>query len=428
MKVLIVGGGGREHAVAWKLRLDDPDVELVAAPGNPGIAEVARCVAIGTSDVPALTELARSERPDLVFVGPEAPLAAGLSDRIRSHGIRCFGPSRAAAQVEASKRFSKECMLRAGVATADASWHADSESAKRAARDLGAPVVIKACGLAAGKGVVVCESIAAADSAIDLMLRFKAFGEAGAEILVEEFMTGEELSVFFLTDGVNFRSMIPAQDHKRLWEHDVGPNTGGMGAYAPVSIATPDLVRRVGDEIVAPTLADLRDRSTPFSGLLYVGLMLTASGPKVVEFNCRFGDPETEVVLPLMKSELLPMLAAAAEHNGLASAPAVAFSGGAGVTIVVASPGYPDAAQTNAEIRLAGAASNAFIFHAGTTRDGAGVLRTAGGRVFAVTGVGDTIRDAQLAAVSGAASINFDGAHHRRDIGWRELARHAGTS
>ena len=201
MKVLIVGGGGREHAIAWKLRRDDPDVELIAAPGNPGIAEIARCTAIETSDVQALTEVARSERPDLVIVGPEAPLAAGLSDRIRSHGIRCFGPSRAAAQIEASKRFAKECMLRAGVATAAASWHSDVDSAKRAVRDLGAPVVIKASGLAAGKGVVVCESILAADSAIDLMLRDGIFGQAGAEILVEEFMTGEELSVFFLTDG-----------------------------------------------------------------------------------------------------------------------------------------------------------------------------------------------------------------------------------
>jgi phosphoribosylamine--glycine ligase len=428
VKVLIVGGGGREHAIAWKLRRDDPAVEIIAAPGNPGISEVARCVAVRVTDVPALTELARFERPGLVVVGPEAPLADGLADHIRSHRIRCFGPSRAAAQIEASKRFAKECMLRAGVPTATATWHSDSESAKRAARVLGAPVVIKASGLAAGKGVVVCSSIRDADSAIDMMLRHNVFGAAGTEVLVEEFMEGEELSLFFLTDGRSFRSMLPAQDHKRLGEHDTGPNTGGMGAYAPVSIATPELVERVGAEIVGPTLADLHERSTPFSGLLYVGLMLTSGGPKVVEFNCRFGDPETEVVLPLMQSELLPMLAAASEQGGLSGAPNVAFGKDAGVTIVVASPGYPEAPRTGAAISITDAPANAQIFHAGTVRDEAGVLRTSGGRVFAVTGVGETMCQAQLAAAAGARCVAFEGAYHRRDIAWRELARDARTT
>lgn len=425
MKVLIVGGGGREHAIAWKLRRDDPGADLVAAPGNPGIAEVARCMSVGASDVPALTELARREHPDLVVVGPEAPLAEGVADGLRSHGIRCFGPSRAAAQIEASKRFAKESMLRAGVPTATASWHTDPDSAKRAARSLGAPLVVKASGLAAGKGVVVCGSIAEAESAIDSMLRDNAYGKAGEEVLVEAFMEGEELSIFYLTDGTNFRPMLPVQDHKRLGEQDTGPNTGGMGAYAPVSIASTELVEQVGAQIVAPTLADLRDRSTPFTGLLYVGLMVTESGPMVVEFNCRFGDPETEVVLPLMRSELLPLLLAASVDNGLAGAPEIEFRNESGVTIVIASPGYPESPVTGAEIRLSESPTNSVIFHAGTKRNGQGVLRTSGGRVFAATGIGPTLSEAQRASMAAATSISFDGAYHRRDIGWREMARDA---
>ncbi|MEP7347621.1 MAG: phosphoribosylamine--glycine ligase [Gemmatimonadaceae bacterium] len=428
MKVLIVGGGGREHAITWKLHRDDPSTDLVAAPGNPGIAELARCVPVGISDLVGLTELARAERPNLVVVGPEAPLADGLADRVRSHGIACFGPSRAAAQIEASKRFAKECMLRAGVPTGSASWHTDADAAKEAARAFGAPVVIKASGLAAGKGVVVCAGLADADSAIDMMLRDNVFGSAGAEVLVEEFMEGEELSVFFLTDGTNFCPMLPVQDHKRLGEHESGPNTGGMGAYAPVSIASTALVEQVGIEIVAPLLADLRDRSTPFTGLLYVGLMLTPSGPKVVEFNCRFGDPETEVVLPLMRSPLLPLLVGATEHDGLAGVSQIAFSNESAVTVVVASSGYPEAPVTGVEIRLPEPPDNVVLFHAGTKRDTKGVLRTSGGRVFAATGIAATMAEAHRASTEAAGSIAFEGAYHRRDIGWRETARDARTT
>jgi len=428
VKVLIVGGGGREHAIAWKLRQDDPAVELVAAPGNPGIAGFARCAPIAAGEIALLAELAHREHPDIVVVGPEAPLANGLCDRLRAAGIRCFGPGRSASQLEASKRFAKESMLRSGVPTALASWHSEPESAKRAARQFGAPVVIKASGLAAGKGVIVCSTLREADEAIDLMLRQHSFGAAGAEVLVEEFMTGEELSLFFVTDGINFRPMLPAQDHKRLGEQDTGPNTGGMGAYAPVSIASSELVERIGREVVAPTLADLHDRSTPFTGLLYAGLMLTEDGPKVVEFNCRFGDPETEVVLPLMESSLLPFLIGASEHDGLSGAPDIEFRRQAGVTIVVASPGYPDAPATGSEIQISEPPPGTVVFHAGTRRDTEGVLRTAGGRVFAVTGIADSMPEAQAAAAAAADSVSFPGAYHRRDIGWRELARHARTS
>lgn len=411
--------------MAWKLRRDDPAVDIMAAPGNPGIAELGSCVSVGPTDLDGLTELATGEAADLVIIGPEAPLAEGLSDRVRTAGIRCFGPSAAAAQLEASKRFAKECMLRSGVPTASASWHHDVDSASRAARALGAPVVIKACGLAAGKGVVVCSTLEEADAAIHLMLRENAFGAAGAEVLVEEFMEGEEVSIFFLTDGTSALPMIPAQDHKRLGEHDTGPNTGGMGAYAPVSIADRALVDQVREQIVDPLLADLRERGTPFAGLLYAGLMLTATGPRVVEFNCRFGDPETEVVLPLMDSQLLPLLMAASEYGGLSGVPSILFSGESAVTTVVSAPGYPNSPVTGAEIRLSAPPDGAIVFHAGTRRDTQGVLRSSGGRVFAVTGVAATMREALTRSATGAGSISFEGAYHRRDIGWRELARDA---
>ncbi|MBV6520629.1 MAG: Phosphoribosylamine--glycine ligase [Gemmatimonadaceae bacterium] len=428
MKVLIVGSGGREHAIVRKLRRDDPGLEIVVAPGNPGVARLARCAPIPATDIAGIADFAKAEAVDLVVVGPEAPLAAGLADRLGSDGIACFGPTAAAAKIESSKRFAKEVMLRSGVPTAFASWHTDEAGAKRAVRDLGAPIVIKASGLAAGKGVFVCQSVEEADRAIELMLQATAFGAAGTEILVEEFMSGEELSLFFLTDGENFLPLIPAQDHKRLLEHDLGPNTGGMGAYAPVSIASAALIDRVGQEVVAPTLDELRHRSTPFRGLLYAGLMLTETGPKVVEFNCRFGDPETEAVLPLMTSPLLPLLAGACRPDGLTGVSPVSFSGQSALTIVVASPGYPEAPRIGREVSFATPPAGALVFHAGTVIDARGVLRTSGGRVFAITGIGDSMSEAQRVATAGAESVSFDGAYWRHDIGWREMARHARTS
>jgi phosphoribosylamine--glycine ligase len=427
MRVLIVGGGGREHALAWKLRRDDPSIEIIAAPGNPGIAALGRCVAVSAEDIPGIVTLAMQEKPQLVIVGPEAPLAAGLADALRSVGTPVFGPSRGAARIESSKSFAKALMREAGVPTARAIRCIDAGSAKRAAREFGAPVVVKASGLAAGKGVIVCETIDAADAAIDSMLRDDIFGAAGREVLVEEFMEGEELSLFAITDGETVLPMLPAQDHKRLLDGDLGPNTGGMGAYAPVSLATPGMVEDAIERVFVPTLEALRGAGAPFSGLLYAGLMLTAQGPKVVEFNCRFGDPETEAILPLLESSLLDPLTAVANGSGL-SEQRLLWSDQFAVTTVVASDGYPSNPHKGSAIGLPPTEPSVHIFHAGTAQNAAGELVSAGGRVFAVTGVASTLGEAQSESTRVAGAIELDGKQYRRDIGWRELERGAGAT
>ena len=297
MKVLIVGGGGREHALAWRFKKDNPALTLYAAPGNPGIAELATCLPISITEFDALATFARREGVSLTVVGPEAPLAAGIVDHFRAERLPIFGPTRDAAQIETSKSFAKQLMLDARVPTARALTFTDADRARGAARELGAPVVIKASGLAAGKGVMVCETLADADRAIDAVLVQRTFGVAGSELLVEEFMEGEEVSVFAITNGEWLVPMVPAQDHKRLLAGDRGPNTGGMGAYAPVSALTREAEGEIVSTILRPTLDALRARGAPFTGLLYAGLMLTRDGPKVVEFNCRFGDPETQAIL-----------------------------------------------------------------------------------------------------------------------------------
>jgi phosphoribosylamine--glycine ligase len=424
VKALIVGGGGREHALAWKLKNDSPSLELLAAPGNPGIAELARCVAVSATDLARLSELAASENVDLVVVGPEAPLAAGLADTLRARGIPTFGPSASAARIETSKRFSKELMMSAGVPTARATHHTHVESAKRAVNETGAPVVIKASGLAADKGVVVCDTVEQAHTAIDRMLRDGALGEAGSEILVEEFMTGEELSLFALTDGERYLTMLPAQDHKRLFAGDAGPNTGGMGAYAPVAIGTNAIVAQAAEQIIEPTLRAMRERGCTFSGLLYAGLMLTRDGPKVVEFNCRFGDPETQAILPLMRSSLLEPMMAVASGSGLSGASKFEWDSAYAVTTVLAARGYPDSPAAGDTITLPKAPGGVIAFHAGTAlRDGA--LVTSGGRVLAATAVARTFDRAQQASADYAAAVEFNGKQFRADIGWREAARRA---
>jgi phosphoribosylamine--glycine ligase len=427
MKALIVGGGGREHALAWKLSKDQPSIEIIAAPGNPGIATLGRSVAVSADDIPGIVALAMQERPELVVIGPEAPLAAGLADALRAAGIPVFGPSRAAARIESSKAFAKALMREAGVPTARATRFIDAASAKRAARDFGAPVVIKASGLAAGKGVIICETIADADAAVDSMLRDDSFGAAGREVLVEEFMEGEELSLFAITDGTTVLPMLAAQDHKRLLAGDRGPNTGGMGAYAPVSLGTDAVVADAVDRIFVPTLAALRSAGAPFSGLLYAGLMLTAQGPKVVEFNARFGDPETETILPLLESSLWEPLLAVASGAGLAGQE-LRWSRDHAVTTVVAAAGYPDSPRKGTAIKLPLPAANVQIFHAGTAVDAKGELVTAGGRVFAVTAVAPTLADAQRESARVAGAIELEGKQLRRDIGWREQERGAGAT
>jgi phosphoribosylamine---glycine ligase len=426
MKALIVGGGGREHALAWKLRKDQPSLEILAAPGNPGIAALGRCVPVRVDDAAGIVQLARNEKPDLVVIGPEAPLAAGLADALRSAGIPVFGPSRAAARIESSKAFAKALMREAGVPTARATRCIDAAAAKLSARELGAPVVIKASGLAAGKGVIVCETIAQADAAIDSMLTDDSFGAAGREVLVEEFMEGEELSLFAITDGTTVLPMLAAQDHKRLLEGDRGPNTGGMGAYAPVSLGSAELVADAVDRVFVPTLDALRAAGAPFSGLLYAGLMLTPQGPKVVEFNARFGDPETEAILPLLESSLLEPLLAVASGRGL-TGQHLRWSSSHSVTTVVAAAGYPGKPRQGSAITLPPVEENVHVFHAGTALDATGQLVTAGGRVFAVTAVAPTLEAARAESARVAGAIELEGKQLRRDIGWREQERGAGA-
>jgi phosphoribosylamine---glycine ligase len=423
VRVLVVGGGAREHALAWKLLRDDPTLELIAARGNPGLAELGRCVAISTSDIAGLADLARKEEVALTVVGPEAPLEAGIVDHFRERGLPVFGPSKAAARIETSKRFAKDLMLRAGVPTARARTFTDAASARAEARLLGAPLVIKASGLAAGKGVIVAMSLKEATDAIESMLEGNVFGEAGHEVLVEEFMQGEELSIFALTDGTHILPMLAAQDHKRVGEGDTGPNTGGMGAYAPVSIATRSVVETATERVFTPVLRELSAGGSAFTGLLYAGLMLTADGPKVVEFNCRFGDPETEAILPLMDSSLLEPMRAIANGDSIASAPPLAWRAGAVVSTVVAAGGYPGTPRSGDAITLPPDESDVIVFHAGTKRDASGALVTSGGRVLVVSAFAPTLAAAQQRSASHAGRVQFAGRQFRRDIGWRDLAR-----
>ena len=435
MKLLLVGGGGREHALAWRIRHEQPDVTLIAAPGNPGIAMFATCVPIAANDVPSLITLALREAVDAVIVGPEAPLAAGLADQCMAAGIPVFGPTAAAAQIETSKAFAKAVMRDAGVPTARASMHTAVDSAKAAAREFGAPVVIKASGLAAGKGVVVAMTIDEADAAITSMLDGNIFGDAGAEVLVEEFMTGEELSLFVLTDGETAVPLPAAQDHKRVGEGDTGPNTGGMGAYCPADAGDasftwhdgtlPTGVQHLVDIIVTPTLRVMRERGMPFKGLLYCGVMLTPTGPRVVEFNCRFGDPETQAVLPSLADEapLLRVLLQIARDERIDPVPVFAPARPVVATVIAAS-GYPNARRNGDRIALSEPRLGELLFHAGTAQHD-GALVTSGGRVLTATATGKSLRDAQQHSAALAERVHFSGAFFRRDIGWRALARGA---
>ena len=423
MRILIVGNGGREHALLWKLRRDAPSAQFFATRPNGGMAPLCEAVEIAPTDVEALSGWAAAHRIDLTVVGPEAPLAAGIVDRFEAKGLPVFGPRREAARIEASKAYAKDLMRRAGVPTAEHRTFTEREAAEAWVREQGAPIVVKASGLAAGKGAVVCSTEDEALAAIRAMLGDLAFGEAGREVVIEECMEGEELSVFAVTDGEHFVVLVPSQDHKRVGEGDTGPNTGGMGAYAPVSLATAEVVAEARSRVFRPTLAALAADGCPFKGLLYAGLMLTERGLKVVEFNCRFGDPETQAVLPLMGSSLLELLATVAEGGSLAGR-AAKVRDGAAVTTVVASGGYPGeyAKGKRIEIPEGLERDELLLFHAGTDRrDGA--LVTSGGRVLAVTALAETFAQAVDASRAAAARIEFDGAFFRNDIGWREQAR-----
>jgi phosphoribosylamine---glycine ligase len=427
MKILIVGNGGREHALLWKLRQDAPGAAFYITRGNGGTAGLATPVPLGADEIQPLAGWAAKEGIDLTIIGPEQPLAAGVVDHFNARGLTVFGPTRAAAEIESSKAFAKQLMQRYSIPTAGYESFDTLGAAESFIRRLGGPLVVKASGLAAGKGAIVCPTTGEALSAARSMLGEGTLGEAGNVIVVEEFMPGEELSVFALTDGEAVLPMLPAQDHKRIGEGDTGPNTGGMGAYAPVSIATPELRERITREILQPTVRAMARENRTFRGLLYAGLMLTREGPKVIEFNCRFGDPETQVVLPMLASSLLePMLVVA--KGGSLAGHELRWRDGAALTTVVAAGGYPGAYKSGARIEIPAEVAEAddiLVFQAGTRRVD-GELLTSGGRVLAVTARAGSIGDAARRSREAAERIRFDDAYFRRDIGWREVERSGG--
>jgi len=425
-RVLVVGGGGREHAICWALHHEHPELDLLCLPGNPGTAEVARNLPGRPDDPAVVAAAAREHSADLTVIGPEAPLAAGAADHLRATGRRVFGPLASAARIEASKAFAKDIMEAAGVPTAESRTFTDLAKALAYVDQHPEPLVVKASGLAAGKGAIVCLTRWEAAAAVRDMLEDRLFGDAGSTIVVEDFLEGEELSVFAITNGRDVTLLPAAQDHKRLLDGDEGPNTGGMGAYAPVAFATPALLDRVRREILTPTLEELARRGAEFRGVLYAGLMISADGaPSVVEFNCRLGDPEAQTVLPLVAGGLAELFWQAAGGPGDALTP-VAVRDGAAVTTVLAARGYPKKPRDNDPITIpADLGDDVLVFHAGTRRDEEGTLRTAGGRVLAVTGLGPTFAEAQQASQGAAERIEFAGRQYRRDIGWREAARTA---
>jgi phosphoribosylamine--glycine ligase len=423
MNVLLVGGGGREHALAWKLAQSPRLGRMVAAPGNPGIAAHARCVRVKDVAIDELVALAKQERVDLVVVGPEAPLSLGLADRLRAHGFAVFGASAAAARLESSKAFAKDLMARHGIPTARFQTFRDAAAARRFCRDLGVPLVVKADGLAAGKGVTVCRTLEEADRALALCLEARAFGESGLTVVIEEFLEGEEASFFVFSDGAAVLPLAGAQDHKTVFDGDRGPNTGGMGAYSPTPVLDAAMQERVMADIVRPTIAAMAKDGTPYAGVLYVGLMIARDGPKVIEFNCRFGDPECQAILPRLDGDLLDLLEATATGRGLPGA--LRWSPRASVCVVMSSGGYPGPYETGRPIsgvEAAGGLADVTVFQAGTALAG-GSLVTAGGRVLGVQALGDDVASAVSAAYAAVARISFDGAHFRRDIGHHALRR-----
>jgi len=431
LNVLIVGGGGREHALAWKLASSKRLAKVFVAPGNAGTALEPGVTNVDLTDVAALVEFAASAPVAITVVGPEAPLAAGIVDAFRAADLRIFGPTRAAAQLESSKDFAKTFMSRHRIPTAAFQTFTEPAAAHAYIDGRAMPIVVKADGLAAGKGVVVAATREEAHTAIEQMLVARTLGIAGARILVEDFLEGEEASFIVMVDGRDVLPLASSQDHKRLGDADCGPNTGGMGAYSPVSLVdqNPGIIDEIVDRIIRPTLSAMRANGTPFTGLLYVGAMLTADGPKVVEFNCRFGDPETQAVLPAMSLEdsMADAMFTIARGDKLSGDSQFAVSRAA-VTTVLAAPGYPEAPRVGAVIAFPPLARDVLVFHAGTKQRADGSLVTAGGRVLAVTGVGATFDEAQSRSQKFAREIEFEGKQFRADIGWRELERRAGAT
>jgi phosphoribosylamine--glycine ligase len=422
MRVLVVGGGGREHALCWSLAASPLLTKLWCAPGNPGIADHAECVALAATDIPGLVGFAVANRVDLVVAGPEAPLTLGLADACAAAGVRCFGPSAAAARLEGSKAFCKAVCDAAGVPTASWARFDDPAAARAHLRATGAPIVVKADGLAAGKGVVVAATLAEAEAAIADIMESRIHGAAGASVVIEECMLGEEISFFALCDGTTALPFAAAQDHKRLGEGDTGPNTGGMGAYSPPPAFTAAIEAEVMARIIRPTLAEMARRGTPFRGVLFAGLMLTAEGPKLIEFNVRLGDPECQALLLRLGSDLLAALVAACD--GTLDRVALRFAADHSLVVVMAAEGYPEAPRKGSTIRgldRAAAIPGVRVFQAGTARGTDGALVADGGRVLSVGGTGATLRAAREAAYAGVAAIDWPGGFCRHDIGFRAL-------
>ena len=422
MKILVVGGGGREHALCWTIAGSPLVDRLWCAPGNAGIAQDADCVDIAADDVDGLVAFASENKVDLVVIGPEAPLVAGLADRLGEIGIRAFGPSADAAILEGSKGFMKDLCARYDIPTAAYGRFSDPVEAKAFASGRGAPIVVKADGLAAGKGVLICETVEQAHAAIDDMLTGGAFGAAGAEIVIEEFMEGEEASFFALVDGEHALPLASAQDHKRVGDGDTGPNTGGMGAYSPAPAVTDEVVATVMERIVLPTVAGMKAEGRPYKGVLYAGLMLTAEGPKLVEYNVRFGDPECQVLMMRLMSDLVPALIAACDGE-LADFD-LRWYDEVALTVVMAANGYPGAYEKGSVIGGLDAAARqtgAMVFHAGTATNDAGETVATGGRVLNVTATAPTVAEAQARAYAAVDAIDWPGGFCRRDIGWRAV-------
>ncbi|MDH3241690.1 MAG: phosphoribosylamine--glycine ligase [Alphaproteobacteria bacterium] len=421
MKVLVIGSGGREHALTWALSASSLADEVFAAPGNAGMAEDATCIDIGAEDLDGLHAFAKSNDVGLVVIGPEAPLVAGLADRLVDDGIKVFGPSAAAARLEGSKAFTKEVCDRTNIPTAAYGRFTDVAPALDYLQKVGAPIVVKADGLAAGKGVIMAESVKDAEIAVRDMLEGNRFGDAGAEVVIEEWLGGEEASFFALVDGETALPLISAQDHKRVGDGDSGPNTGGMGAYSPAPIVTEPLTGRIMDEVIEPTVRAMAGMGCPYKGVLYAGLMIEDGNPKLLEYNVRFGDPECQVLMMRLMSDLLPALLAV--HDGGLKHMDLRWHKDAALTVVMAANGYPGAYEKGSEIKgveAANALPGVKVFHAGTARNG-GKLVATGGRVLNVTALAPTIAEAQTRAYEAVDAIDWPGGFCRRDIGWRAV-------
>jgi phosphoribosylamine--glycine ligase len=424
MKVLVVGAGGREHALCWKLKQSPLLTRLYCAPGNAGIAELAELVAIAAEKVDELVAFARANQVDLVVVGPEVPLVAGLADKCRQAGLKVFGPSAAAAELEGSKGFMKDVVAEAGIPTAWYGRFRDIEAAKAFIRSKGAPIVVKTDGLAAGKGVVVAMTLDEALAAVDSMMGDKVFGEAGDELVIEEFLDGEEASFFALCDGTTALALVAAQDHKRVGDGDTGPNTGGMGAYSPAPVVTPVLQAEIMERCILPAVKRMAEIGRPYTGVLFAGIMVTAAGPKLLEFNVRFGDPECQVLMARLMSDLLPVLLAAAE--GRLADVALEWRDEVALVVVMAAVGYPGSYTKNTVIdglAEAGAVEGVTILHAGTGRDASGAIIATGGRVLGVTAIGSTVSQARERAYEAVDRLRWKQGFCRRDIAWRAVAR-----